>query len=104
MQVSYMPQLHKIKRVAPLFERLSVFSKLVDSPGLFEDVKVDVGGCGVVWNDELELSFDELWEHGVSVQTPFGGLMSLAEATELWGLSESTLRRRLCPTIFHKIL
>ena len=36
---------------------------------------------------------DELWEHGEQVSTPFDGLMSFGDASELWGLSESTLRK-----------
>ena len=46
-----------------------------------------------IWNDEIDLSCDELWENGVEVQTPFDGLMSFSDASELWGLSESTLRK-----------
>lgn len=60
---------------------------------LFEDAQVDAGGYGVIWNDELDLSCDELWDHGVEVQTPFDGLMSFSDASELWGLSESALRK-----------
>ncbi len=36
---------------------------------------------------------DELWENGVQVSTPFDGLMAFSDATELWGLNESTLRK-----------
>lgn len=85
----------KVYDVEPLFARLKAFQQLEKRPILFEDVRVDVGGCGIVWNDDLDLSCDELWEHGVAVQTPFDGLMSLAEATELWGLNESTLRKAI---------
>lgn len=48
----------------PLFGRIKAFQLLERRPSLFEDVQVDVGGCGVVWNDDLDLSCDELWEHG----------------------------------------
>lgn len=54
---------------------------------------VGQGGYGIVWNDELDLSCDELWENGVEVASPFDGLMSFSDASELWGLSESTLRK-----------
>ncbi|WP_423805896.1 DUF2442 domain-containing protein [Phascolarctobacterium succinatutens] len=33
---------------------------------LFNLVKVDVGGYGISWNDDLDLSCDELWENGYS--------------------------------------
>jgi hypothetical protein len=34
---------------------------------LFRSVKVDPGGYGVVWNDEVDLSEYELWTNGVEV-------------------------------------
>lgn len=52
-------------------------------------------GTGIVWNDDIDLSCDELWENGVTEETPFDGLISFADATELWGLSESTLRKAI---------
>ena len=36
-------------------------------PGLFEQVKVDSGGYGISWNDELDLSCNELYYNGVTV-------------------------------------
>ena len=41
----------------------------------------------------MDLSCDELWEHGEQISTPFDDLMSFGDASELWGLSESTLRK-----------
>ena len=86
---------HKIKNVSPLFEKLPVFTALKDDLALFGCVSVDVGGYGIIWGDELDLSCDELWEHGTAVATPFDGLLALSDATELWGLSESTLRKAI---------
>ena len=60
---------------------------------MFEDVEVDAGGYGISWNDDLDLSCDEIWEHGEPITTEFDGLMSFADASDLWGLSESTLRK-----------
>ena len=45
--------------------------------------------------DELDLSCDELWENGAEVKTPFDGLIAFSDATELWGLNESTLRKAI---------
>ena len=81
--------------VNQLFKRLPVFEALRDDEVLFNSVKVDLGGCGIVWNEELDLSCDELWEHGVQVKTPFDGLMAFGDATEIWGLNESTLRKAI---------
>ena len=40
-------------------------------------------------------SCDELWENGTLVETPFDGLIAFSDATELWGLNESTLRKAI---------
>ncbi len=49
----------------------------------------------IIWNDEIDLSCDELYENGELVKTPFDNLMSFKDATELWGLNESTLRKAI---------
>jgi hypothetical protein len=41
------------------------------------------------------LSCDEIWTNGVEVKTPFDGLMAFGDATALWGLHESTLRKAI---------
>jgi len=83
---------YDIKKLFDVFPQFNIF--LTDSK-LFYDVKVDVGGYGIVWDDELDLSCDELWKNGVQVETPFDGLMAFSDATELWGLNESTLRKAI---------
>ena len=52
--------------VSPLFNEIENFNTLKEVPRLFEQVKVDVGGYGISWNDEIDLSCDELWDNGVS--------------------------------------
>lgn len=85
----------KLYDISPLFNKIPAFSYLKEKPEKFADVSVDTGGYGIIWNDELDLSCDELWEHGIIVATPFDGLMSFSDATELWGLNESTLRKAI---------
>ena len=80
----------KIYDAAPLMHRFSAF-KLLKDESLFRDVAVDQGGYSIIWNDDLDLSCDEVWENGTEVATPFDGLISFSDASELWGLSESTL-------------
>ncbi|WP_302719064.1 DUF2442 domain-containing protein [uncultured Senegalimassilia sp.] len=80
--------------VAPLLEKFTAFEPLIDE-GLFESVNVDPGGYGVSWNDDIDLSCDELWDNGVTIETPFDGLMAFSTAADLWGLSDSTLRKAL---------
>jgi hypothetical protein len=37
------------------------------NPSFFRSFKVDEGGYGIVWNDEIDLSEYELWQNGVAV-------------------------------------
>ena len=74
---------------------MPIFQQLLDSKKLFSSVFVDKGGYGIIWNDELDLSCDELWENGKEIDTPFDGLLALSEATDMWNLNESTLRRAI---------
>ena len=83
----------KLYDAASLFEQIPAFRALTLIPGAFAEVYVDVGGHGIVWNDDLDLSCDELWENGEEVKTPFDGLIAFSDASELWGLNESTLRK-----------
>lgn len=50
--------------VKPLMQKIPVFKMLGYVPGLFEQVHVDSGGYGIIWNDEIDLACDELYEHG----------------------------------------
>lgn len=95
LSVQFSEGVTKIYDVKPLFEKLPAFAALKDDPQEFSCVTVDVGGYGIVWNDDLDLSCDELWENGAQVKTPFDGLMAFSDATELWGLNESTLRKAI---------
>lgn len=85
----------KVYDLKPLFERFPVFKKLKEDDELYANVYVDVGGHGIVWNDEIDLSSDELWENGVVKSSPFDGLIAMRDATDLWGLNESTLRKAI---------
>ena len=95
LSVQFSEGVTKIYDVKPLFEKIPLFAELKDNLADFACVSVDVGGYGIVWNDDLDLSCDELWENGVQVDTPFDGLMAFSDATELWGLNESTLRKAI---------
>ena len=95
LSVQFCEGVTKLYDVKPLFERLPVFRQLQEYPQEFACVSVDVGGYGIIWNDDLDLSCDELWEHGTLVNTPFDGLIALSDATKLWGLNESTLRKAI---------
>ena len=95
LSVQFSVGVTKLYDMKPLFERMPVFRYLKEKPEEFACVSVDVGGYGIVWNDDLDLSCDELWDNGTAVETPFDGLMAFSDATELWGLNESTLRKAI---------
>ena len=95
LSVQFSEGVTKLYDMKPLFKRLPVFKQLENDPAEFAGVSVDVGGYGSVWNDELDLSCDELWDNGTVIETPFDGLMAFSDATELWGLNESTLRKAI---------
>lgn len=80
--------------VKPLFKKWNIFNELKKN-NLFFDVSVDVGGHGIIWNDDIDLSCDELYENGKRIKTPFDDLMAFSDATQLWGLNESTLRKAI---------
>lgn len=80
--------------VKPLFAKWPAFRALEDLH-LWSQVQVDAGGYGISWSDDLDLSCDELFANGVEVETPFDGLLAFGDATTLWGLNESTLRKAI---------
>ena len=56
----------KIYDCTPLLS-LEVFSVLADD-NLFKSVRVDPGGYGISWNDEVDLAEHSLWTHGVTTR------------------------------------
>lgn len=95
LSVQFAEGVTKIYDVKPLIQKWAPFRVFLDAPEQFTGVTVDLGGYGVIWNDDLDLSCNELYENGETVQTPFDGLMAFTDATELWGLNESTLRKAI---------
>ena len=55
----------KRHNIQPLFDKWESFKALCTIKGLFEQVKVDLGGYGVSWNDEVDLSCNELYNNGI---------------------------------------
>lgn len=61
LEVTFESNEVKYYDIKPLFQKWVVFENLKNIKGLFEQVKVDVGGYGISWNDELDLSCNELY-------------------------------------------
>ncbi len=64
LRAEFLDGSEKIYDVKPLMQKIPVFQMLVYVHGLFEQVRIDTGGYGIIWNDEIDLSCDELYENG----------------------------------------
>lgn len=93
--VAFAEGITKIYDVSKVCNEIPTFEKLLTNEELFCEVSVDVGGYGVIWDDYYDLSCDELWTNGIQIKTPFDRLLALSDATVLWGLNESTLRKAI---------
>ena len=56
----------KMFDVAALIDECPAFELLRD-PALFQLVKVEPGGYGISWTDELDCAEGELWEKGIEI-------------------------------------
>ena len=54
----------KIYDVKPLFDKIPSFAEL-KAGNRFEDIHIDVGGNGIVRNNRIDLSYEELWDNGI---------------------------------------
>ena len=52
----------------PLIEKYPPFKDLETISGLYKQVKIDIGGYGIVWNDYLDLDSAGLYEKGVECE------------------------------------
>ncbi len=54
--------------VKSLFSKFPQFRLFESERDLFESVKVDEGGYGISWNDELDLDAETIWDEGVLIE------------------------------------
>ena len=94
LSIQFAEGITKIYDMKKLIEKNKIFADLKDI-NLFNSVEVDIGGYGVIWNDDIDISCDELFENSKKIDTPFDGLMAFSDATDIWGLNESTLRKAI---------
>lgn len=50
--------------LTPLIASIPAFRSLQSVPGLIDQVRIDPGGHGISWNDELDLSAEEIFANG----------------------------------------
>ncbi|MBP5230351.1 MAG: DUF2442 domain-containing protein [Clostridia bacterium] len=68
LSVQFAEGVTKIYDVKPLFLKQGPFKALEDAPELFNCVKVGAGGYGIIWNDDLDLSCEDLFKNGRTVE------------------------------------
>jgi len=56
--------------VKPLMRKYAPFQALENTRGLYEQAKIDAGGYGVIWNDDLDLSAEGIYGQGASCNPP----------------------------------
>ena len=64
LQVIFENDIKKYYDLKQIFDKWQEFKILKDNTILFSNVKVDTGGYGVSWNEDIDLSCNELWENG----------------------------------------
>lgn len=52
----------------PAMEKYAPFRALRETVGLYEQAKIDIGGYGIVWNDDLDVSAEGIYEKGVDCE------------------------------------
>lgn len=67
LSIQFAEGVTKIYEVEHLFNKWASFKTLQESPELFSEVEVDVGGYGIIWNDDLDLEVETIYEEGESV-------------------------------------
>lgn len=81
-----------------LIDKYPPFATLKDVDGLYEQAKIDAGGYGIVWNDDLDISAEGIYEKGVACAAPDDVekyrqslLSALTKARQDAGLSQKQL-------------
>ena len=88
---------YDIRQMERLFPQFCV---LKTNPELYKSVRVDVGGYGVSWNDDLDIDAEEIWENGVETGTRYevdiyhAVAVQLAEDREKSGMTQKQLSQK----------
>ena len=70
LSVRFLAGPEKIYDIRPIMETHEAFRAFRLTRGLFEQAKVAAGGYGVYWNDDIDISCNELYENGKSMSGP----------------------------------
>lgn len=54
-----------------LIDEIPAFLELKKNPEIFDNPLIVSGGYGIVWNEDLDVASEEIWDNGKAV-TPIG--------------------------------
>ena len=66
IEVEFDDKTRKIYDVKKVINKWSIFENLKDEE-LFKKVKIDLGGYGISWNEDIDLSCEEIWQNGEKI-------------------------------------
>jgi len=67
LKVEFVNGIEKIYDMEKIINKMEEFY-LLKNKQLFNEVKVDVGGLGISWNEDIDISSEELWENGQEIK------------------------------------
>ena len=85
---------YDMRALYPVFPQFAIFETDMD---LFYQVRVDTGGYGISWNDDLDLAAEDIWEGGMEtgnkkeVDIVAALAVDLVRARELVGMTQKQL-------------
>ena len=53
--------------IRQLYEQFPIFKELENEPLLFNNGIIAPGGCGIIFNDEIDIACEELYENGTLI-------------------------------------
>ena len=57
----------KLYDMKALFDQYPIFKSFETIPGLFQLAKAGVGGYGVVWNEDIDIDAEEIYQNGNTI-------------------------------------
>ena len=81
------------------FEKYPIFLKLTLEDNLFQNGKIAPGGCGIIFNDEIDIAAEEIFQKGklIKQRNIDDVLLKIAnqvsEARELKGITQTQLSK-----------
>lgn len=84
--------------LSQLFSKYPQFKELLSNRALFENGKLDPGGYGVIWNDQLDIDATAIYYDGVlvgQIDVPMNQSLGvlLAETRESLGITQTELSK-----------